>query len=64
MEELPALTVMVADPDEAIRLAGTEAVNCVALTKVVGRAALFQSTIELEVKPAPLTRRVKAAAPA
>jgi hypothetical protein len=50
-------------PAEAIRAAGTDAVSCVALTKVVASAVPFQSTIAPEMKPVPLTERVNAAAP-
>jgi hypothetical protein len=73
-EGCAAVTVKVevldADPDEftvirkvpcvAIKLAGTVAVNWLALTKVVARDAPFHSTVELEVKPEPLTVSVSA----
>lgn len=48
----------------AIRLAGTAAVSCVALTKVVDRAEPFHCTTAPGTKPAPFTVRVKAAPPA
>ena len=60
----PTLAVTAADPCEAIRLAETEAVNWLALTKVVGKDTPFHSTAEPAVKPAPLTVRVKAGPPA
>jgi len=61
-EELPPglTTVMVALPALAIRLAATDTVSCVALTKVVGSAEPFHCTLAPERKPVPLTVRVKA----
>ena len=58
--------MMVTDavPDEAIRAAGTAAVSCPALTKVVTRLLPFQVTWLPLVKPVPLTVRVNAAVPA
>ena len=57
-------TVTLAGPAAAMRLAGTWAVNCVALTKVVVSALPFHWTTAPEAKPVPLTVRVKAAPPA
>src|SRR3970040_1735616 len=45
-------------------LAGMAAVSCVLLRKVVVRSAPFQRTTEEEIKPLPLTVRVKPASPA
>jgi hypothetical protein len=59
-----SLTVIVADPCEAMRVAVTAAVNWVPLTKVVVRAEPFQRIDELAVKPEPLTVRVKFLPPA
>ena len=58
------LTVMLAVPAVAIRLAGTAADSCEALTKVVVSEAAPQLTVVDEVKLAPLTISVKAAPPA
>jgi hypothetical protein len=55
------LTVTWAVPAVAIRLAGTAAVSCEALTKVVASEAEPQMTVVSEVKLAPLTVNVKAA---
>jgi hypothetical protein len=49
------VTVMLAVTGEAIRLAGTAAETCAALTKVVVNAVLFQFTTALESKFVPLT---------
>jgi hypothetical protein len=57
-------TVTLAVPAVAIRLAGTAAVSCVALTKVVVRAVPFQFTVAPETKLVPLIVSVKAALPA
>jgi hypothetical protein len=57
-------TVTLAVPDEAIRLAGTEAVNCVALTNVVESAEPFHCAVDPDTNPAPLTVRVNAGPPA
>ena len=59
----PETTVMVAVPCDAIRLADTDAVNCVALTYVVDSADPFQSTTAPEAKPLPFTVSVNAAPP-
>src|SRR6516165_725144 len=56
-------TVMLALPAAARRLAGTAAVSCVALIKVVASAPLFQNTVEPGVKNEPNTVRVNAAEP-
>ena len=58
------LTVTLIAPAVAIRLAGTSAINCDALTKVVASGAAPQLTVASEVKSAPLTISVKAALPA
>jgi hypothetical protein len=50
-------------PVLAIRLAATDAVSCVALTNVVGRAEPFHCTVAPERKPVPFTVSVKAALP-
>ncbi len=60
----PETTVMVAVPCDAMRLADTDAVNCVAPTYVVGSADPFQSTTAPEANPLPFTVSVKAAPPA
>ena len=60
----PETTVMVAVPGDAIRLADTDAVNCVALTYVVDRAEPFQSTTAPEANPLPFTISVNAGFPA
>ena len=57
-------TVTFAVPTAAMRLAGTWAVNCEALAKLVVSAVPFHCTMALETKPVPLTVSVKAAAPA
>ena len=59
-----SVTVTLAVPALAIRLAGTEAVNCVALAKDVVSAVLPHCTVAPETKFAPLTVRVNAAPPA
>ncbi len=51
-------------PTEAIKLAGTVAVSCPALTKLVLRDAPFQVTTVAVVKPEPLAVRVNAGPPA
>src|ERR1035438_10015656 len=56
-------TVMLAVPAVAMSAAGTLAVNWDALTNVVASGAPFHCTLELAVKPAPVTVRVKAAPP-
>jgi hypothetical protein len=49
---------------EAMSAAVIAAVSCVALTKVVVRLLPFHSTVDPEMKSAPLTVKVKAAPPA
>jgi hypothetical protein len=65
-DELPPgfVTTMFAVPAAAMRLAGTAAVNCVALTNVVSSAFVFQYTEEFERKPEPFTVIGNAAPPA
>src|ERR1017187_7106879 len=58
------VTVTWATPTEAMSLAGTAAVNCVALTNVVVSAAPFHCTTEPETKPEPLTVKMNPPAPA
>ena len=58
------VTVIVAEPEVAIRLAGTAAVSWVALIKVVGSAVAPHLMVEVELKFVPLTVSVKAALPA
>ena len=57
-------TVTAAVPAEAMSAAGTAAVSCPALTKVVVRALPFQVTDVAPVKPAPLTVKVNPGPPA
>jgi hypothetical protein len=57
-------TVMLALPAEAIKLAGTVAVNWLALTKLVESGVPFHSTVDPDTKFAPLTVRVKEGPPA
>jgi len=57
-------TLILAVPEAAINVADTSAVNCVALTRVVGSAAPFQATVALGRKLLPLTVRVKSGLPA
>ena len=57
-------TVIVALPAEAMRLAGTAAVTCVALTYVVVSGDPFHWTTAPDTKPAPFTARVNAGPPA
>src|ERR1700693_3608518 len=59
-----SFTFTSATPAEARSLAGTAAVNCVALTNVVESAAPFHCTTEPETKPEPFTVNVSAPAPA
>jgi len=54
-----SVTVTVAEPGVAIRVAGTAAVNWVALPKVVLSAVPFHCTTALESKPWPETVNVK-----
>src|ERR1035437_8209171 len=56
-------TVMLAVPAVAMSAAGTLAVNWDALTNVVASGAPFHCTLELAVKLAPVTVKVKAAPP-
>ncbi len=58
------IAVMLALPTLAIKLAGTAAVNCVELTKVVVSAVPFHCTIAPARKLVPFTVRVNAAPPA
>ena len=51
----PETTVTVAVPGVATSAPGTEAVNCVKLTKVVASGDPFHSTIAPFAKPLPLT---------
>ncbi len=57
-------TVTLALPAAAIRLAGTAALNCVALANVVANGDPFHCTVEPERKPVPVTVSVKAGPPA
>lgn len=65
LEALPPgfTTVILAVRTVEIRLAGTVAVNCVALTKAVANAAPFQATVEPPRNPVPFTISVNAAPP-
>ena len=56
-------TLMPAVPGAAISAAPIAAVNCVALTNVVGRALPFQRASELGVNPVPVSVSVKAGPP-
>ena len=58
-----SVTVMVAEPAVATRLAATGAVNCVALTNVVVSAVEFHCTTAPATNPVPLTVSVKLAWP-
>ena len=57
-------TVTCAVPAAAMRLAGTWAVNCVALTKLVASALPFHCTTAPETNPDPFTVSVKEGPPA
>ena len=57
-------TRTVAVPGTAMSLAGIEALNCEALTKVVVRFESFHRTVEPETKLDPLTVRAKPGPPA
>jgi len=61
LEEVPPglTTLMVALPVLAMRVAATEALSCVELTKVVGSAAPFHCTVAPERKPVPFTVSMK-----
>jgi hypothetical protein len=50
-------------PAEAISVAGTDAVSCVTLTKLVDRAVPFHSTAAPETKLVPFTVSANAAPP-
>lgn len=65
-DDMPAgvATLTLAVPALVMRLAGTTAVSCVALTKVVVSAVLFQFTAAPETKFVPFTVSVNAAPPA
>jgi hypothetical protein len=58
------MTQTEADPELAIKLAGTIAVRVVELTYVVDRTLPFQVTWEFAVKPVPVAVSVKAGPPA
>jgi hypothetical protein len=58
------VTVMFALPAVAMSDAGTAALNCEALAKVVGSAVPFQLTVEVDTKLLPLTVSENAAPPA
>ena len=57
-------TVTDALPTETRLAVAMAAVSCVALTKVVGRSAPFQRTVDPDVKLLPFTVSVKPALPA
>jgi hypothetical protein len=57
-------TVTFTGPAEAICAAVTDAVSCVALTKVVDNAVAPQSTVAPETKFVPFTVKLKAGPPA
>jgi hypothetical protein len=60
----PENTVTEALPAATIKLAETEAVSWLALTKVVGSDVAFHCTTALDVKPRPFTVRMKPGPPA
>ncbi len=60
----PETTLMVAVPDAVMELAGTIAVNCVALTKVVGNCEPLNCTTAPGANPLPFTVNVKDGCPA
>jgi hypothetical protein len=65
LEAPPALdNVMLALPAAVMRLAGTAAVNCVALENVVDSGEPFHCTIAPDANPVPVTVSVKPAPPA
>ena len=65
LEVTPLMTTVIwAVVGEAIKLAGTAAVRCVASTNVVARLAPFHCTVAEEVNPVPVNVRVKGLAPA
>jgi hypothetical protein len=57
-------TETLAVPADPIKFAGTDAVNCVALTNVVDSALPFHCTVDPLTNPAPLTVSVNADPPA
>jgi len=57
-------TLTEAEPEVAIKLAGTVAVSCIAEPKVVARAEPFHNTVSPETKLLPLTVRENAEPPA
>ena len=59
-EACPVVTRTLALPVPAIRLAGTDAVSCVALTYVVASGDAFHSACDDEMKPVPVSVRLKA----
>src|SRR5271156_403207 len=61
--EAESVTVTAAVPVEASRAAGTTAVSCVALTKVVASGVALKFTTEVEVKFAPVAVIVVLPAP-
>src|SRR5262249_6227399 len=68
-EEVPPpgvglVTLTAAQPSAATLPASTVAVSCEALTNVVGRAVLFNCTVELDANPDPFTVRVNPPEPA
>ena len=63
MREVLSVTVTVAEPAAATSEAGTWAVSCVALTKVVASDEPFHSTVAPEVKFEPETVRANALLP-
>jgi hypothetical protein len=60
----PSTTVMVAFPAVMMKLAGTVAINCVELTKVVGNCEPFICTVAPGANPVPLTVKAKDGCPA
>ena len=58
------MATMLTVPTEAIRLAGTAAINCVLLVTVVCSGVLFHATTAPGKKPEPLTVNANPALPA